>query len=316
MLLALVDEREPVRRFDLAEWAAALARWPKEVRDLRPLSVSAVHATLLAERADAAIAELYHREQLLLKPSHGRYELSPAGRREARRLRQAGLAKAQRALGRRAPRASGRAASRERADADGTDRRMLPGWAQGLTVGTWRPFEPIAVAPTQTPAPFTWDAEDKDAEIREHAEVLNRLHTALQAAGIASIRGTTRPACDLAFGPSRGVLTIVEAKSLPTGSDEHQMRVGLGQVLEYREELTATIPGRIRAIVAVPRPPDRQALWRRVYHSADVELLTVGPHARAPQGPDRPVDRAPRSLRRQSAQLSSEPRMTRRWKSN
>jgi len=110
--------------------------------------------------------------------------------------------------------------------------------------------------------------------------VLNRLHTALQAAGITSIRGTTRPACDLAFGPSRGVLTIVEAKSLPTGSDEHQMRVGLGQVLEYREELTATIPGRIRAIVAVPRPPDRQALWRRACRSADVELLTVGPATR------------------------------------
>ena len=25
---------------------------------------------------------------------------------------------------------------------------MLPGWAHGLAVGTWRPFEPIAVAAT------------------------------------------------------------------------------------------------------------------------------------------------------------------------
>ena len=94
---------------------------------------------------------------------------------------------------------------------------MLPGWAQGLTVGTWRPFEPIAVAATHTPAPFTWDAEDKDAETREHAEVLNRLHTVLRAAGIASIRGTIRPACDLAFRPSRGVLTIVEARACRPG---------------------------------------------------------------------------------------------------
>ena len=75
------------------------------------------------------------------------------------------------------------------------------------------------------------------------------------------------------------------------------MRVGLGPVLEYREELTATIPGRIRAIVAVPRPPDRQALWRRACDSADVERADRGAgHTGGPVGPHRPVDSAPRLL--------------------
>jgi hypothetical protein len=76
------------------------------------------------------------------------------------------------------------------------------------------------------------------------------------------------------------VLTIVEAKSLPPGSDEQQMRIALGQLLEYRAELGSNVSGRIRAIIAVPRPPDRQALWRTACQSANVELLTVGPATR------------------------------------
>jgi hypothetical protein len=120
---------------------------------------------------------------------------------------------------------------------------------------------------------------DKDAQTQEHADVLNRLNDVLRAAGVAVVYGTGRPACDLAFRTSRG-LTIVEAKSLPKGSDEHQMRVGLGQILQYRAEVAEHVKGRIRPVLAVARAPERLGTWRAACGAAGAELLVVGAAAR------------------------------------
>ena len=85
----------------------------------------------------------------------------------------------------------------------------------------------------------------------------------------------SRPACDLAY-IRRRALVIVEAKSLPRGSDDHQIRLGLGQVLDYRADLSAGQDLRVKAILAVPRTPERAATWRRACERADVTLLIVG----------------------------------------
>lgn len=123
----------------------------------------------------------------------------------------------------------------------------------------------------------------------------------LSRAGIQDLGSSTQhPACDLAFLRC-GTLTIIEAKSLPSGSDEHQMSVGLGQLLQYRAALegsdglrrwlerlmvasaTHSVPSprgdqpvqRVHAFLAVPRRPSRSRTWQRACEDADVKLLVV-----------------------------------------
>src|SRR4051794_12667152 len=85
VLVTLTDEREPVRRYELAERAVAAGRWPREVREQRPLATSPTHPTHLAERVDATIGQM-HRDGLLERPRRGYYTLSATGRRRAREL--------------------------------------------------------------------------------------------------------------------------------------------------------------------------------------------------------------------------------------
>lgn len=273
VLLTLAHERHPVRRYDLAERAVNARRWPRELRDQKPLSPNATHRNShLAERVDATIGQM-HRDGLLERPRHGYYTLSAAGRRQAREL---GPVRAGARTPSRATQAPRRAASTRPAAASPAPAGPLPTWALQMPVGCWQPFEPITAPKTKTPEPFTWDTDEKDAQTQEHADVLNRLNDVLRAAGVEVVYGTTRPACDLAFRTRRG-LTIVEAKSLPKGSDEHQMRVGLGQVLQYRADLAEHMRTRIRPIVAVPRAPDRLATWRAACEAAGAALVVVGP---------------------------------------
>lgn len=275
VLLTLADERHPVRRYELAERAAAAGRFARELREQRPLSTNPTHPTHLAERVDATIGQM-HRDGLLERPRRGYYALSSVGRRRARELGQARAAARKPARATRTPQ---RTTPTRTAAAGGAPAGPLPTWAVRMPVGRWQPFKPITAPKTKTPAPFTWDADDKDAQTQEHADVLNRLNDVLRAAGVEVICGTGRPACDLAFRTGRG-LTIVEAKSLPRGSDEHQMRVGLGQVLQYRAELAEHMKTRIRPILAVPRAPDRPATWRAACEAAGAALVVVGPATR------------------------------------
>jgi hypothetical protein len=271
VLLTLAGERDPVRRYELAERTIAAGRWSRELRQQRPLATSPTHSTHLAERADATIGQM-HREGLLERPSRGRYKLSRDGQRRARALSDMSLTKG-------APARAVAQSPRPRAGLSKPTPDLLPRWAMGMSVGRWRPFTPLAPVAKRAPAPFTWDTDAKDAETQEHADVLNRLYRLLQSAEVSVVCGTTRPACDLAFKTRAGI-TIVEAKSLPNGSDDHQMRVGLGQVLEYRAELSNHVDRPIHAIVAVPRAPDRAATWRSACDGAGVTLLVVGPATR------------------------------------
>lgn len=264
----------PVRRYELAERTVAAGRWPRDLREQRPLATNPTHPTHLAERVDATIGQMY-RDGLLVRPRRGYYALSTAGRRRARKL---GKARAAVRTPARAPRRPVHTTS-TRAATSPAPHGGLPTWAVQLPVGRWQSFEPIIAPKTAAPAPSTWDAEGKDAETQEHANVLNRLNDVLRAAGVDVVYSIGRPACDLAFRAGGG-LTIVEAKSLPKGSDEHQMRVGLGQVLQYRAELAEGVRTRIRPIVAVPRAPDRAATWRAACAAAGVALLVVGPATR------------------------------------
>lgn len=246
LLVSLLADREPVRRYELAERPLSSRRWSRRERTRPSASSEATHREHLAERADAAIDHLYHQDKLLERPRRGYYCLNAAGRREARKL--PALPKP-------------------------TVRPALPVWARTAKVGSWKRYVPPATITTHSPAPFTWDAEDKDANTQEHVDTLNTLNAILEQAEIEAVEGMSRPNCDLAYVHRRG-LVIIEAKSLPRGSDDHQMRLGLGQVLDYRANLSAgkEYP-HVKAILAVPRTPERVATWQRACEDAHVTLL-------------------------------------------
>jgi hypothetical protein len=78
--------------------------------------------------------------------------------------------------------------------------RELPRWARELPVGSWRPYRPPLEVRSAAPEAFTWDADEKDAHTREHAEVLTRLAEVLARAKCPPVEGHYgRLACDLLF---------------------------------------------------------------------------------------------------------------------
>jgi hypothetical protein len=280
VLLTLRGQREPVRRYALVEHAIAARPWPAQLRDQKPLATNPTHRTHLGERVDATVGRLYA-DGLLERPRRGWYTLSAKGRREAHKL----TAGATPPGGGTQTHPPGGAAAKPAGDGKNSGAATgqglgLPSWAAALPVGRWRPYVPRHGLTTRPPEPFSWLADEKDAQTQQHADVLNRLYAVLARAGIAPVEGTRPPACDLMFRSRAGGLTVVEAKSLPTGADEHQMRLGVGQVLEYRRKLADRIDMEVRAILAVPRAPRDAATWRRVCEDAGVTLLVAGPATR------------------------------------
>lgn len=261
-----------MRRFDLVERIATSRDWPPQLRHQPPLATSPTHSTHLGERTDATVGRMFA-DGLLDRPRRGYYALSAAGRREARK----------RAAATKRPPGTGSLRGAARPTGAGGQAPSAPGplpvWAHEIGVGRWRPFEPISAPTTAAPTPFSWDADEKDAQTQEHHDVLNRLHAVLRRAGVDVAYSTARPACDLAFRVGE-TFTFVEAKSLPPGSDEHQLRLGLGQAIQYRTALADEVGGAVRAVLAVPRAPAQDRLWRRACQSADVTLLVVGPATR------------------------------------
>src|SRR4051794_7096672 len=174
VLVTLADERGPVRRYELAERAVAAGRWPRELREQRPLATNPTHPSHLGERVDATIGQM-HRDGLLDRPRRGYYVLSGAGRRQARKLSRERARQVSRVPAR-ARRSAPRASSPSAPNGGGAVGAALPRWAIRMPVGRWQPFAPISAPTTRAPQPFTWDADDKDAETQQHADVLNRLY--------------------------------------------------------------------------------------------------------------------------------------------
>jgi hypothetical protein len=284
VLLELLGDGTAVQRSVVVGRTIIENRWTRAVREQRPLGTDPAQATHLGQRIYETVGQM-HADGLLDKPRRGYYLLSADGRRAARSLR-----------GRRsvdsegAPVRAARHSSRARRPAavDGLKeervalgaKRTLPNWVSELKVGRWRPYRTPTDITSATPEPFTWASEDKDAHTQEHADVLTRLDSILRSAGTTAVEGVGRPPCDLAFEARDGTLVIVEAKSLPKGSEPHQMRLGIGQAIEYRAEISDHVGTSPRAILAVPRAPARAALWRRACADAGLELLVVGPATR------------------------------------
>jgi hypothetical protein len=69
-------------------------------------------------------------------------------------------------------------------------------------------------------------------------------------------------------------VVVIEAKSLPADGETHQLRVGLGQLFEYRAVLSEA-GADVRLVLAVPRVPKRAEIWRAACADGRVELLAI-----------------------------------------
>jgi len=91
---------------------------------------------------------------------------------------------------------------------------------------------------------------------RAHARLQNEFAAELARRGLVPLSpGPDDPQFDLAWLQPDGTLVVVEVKSLSDETEVHQLRIGLGQVIEYRWNLTARHSGQVRSVLHVEREP-------------------------------------------------------------
>lgn len=133
-----------------------------------------------------------------------------------------------------------------------------------------RPYRPADIAATVAERdPFPIDPAIVERGLRSHALLQNDLADAVHAAGFEPESPNGSTLFDLAWREDE-VLWVAEVKSLTRTNEERQLRLGLGQVLRYRQ-LLAGHAREVRAMLYVERRP-RDAAWIDVCASVDVVL--------------------------------------------
>ncbi|MGW5555601.1 hypothetical protein ACWER9_00065 [Micromonospora sp. NPDC003944] len=92
-------------------------------------------------------------------------------------------------------------------------------------------------APVDLPAQRSFDADAYRAGVNEHDRLCRALIDQLGAEGIRAGAGLHDVPVDLAWRDADGRQFIAEVKSVVGGNEVEQLRLGLGQVLEYRHLL-------------------------------------------------------------------------------
>jgi hypothetical protein len=114
----------------------------------------------------------------------------------------------------------------------------------------------------RTSAPLFSDplsTNEVDRSLAAHAKVQNGLHGVLEQNHIKSWSPERdEPDYDLAWVRGKTYF-VAEVKSLSEKNEAKQLRLGLGQVLDYQDALRGSHPS-VRAILAVERAP-RDSRW-------------------------------------------------------
>lgn len=125
-------------------------------------------------------------------------------------------------------------------------------------------------ASTSKRDPFTIDPAVVDRGVQGHATTQNALAAFIESRGWTPRSPRARePQYDLAWREPTG-LGVAEVKSLTRKNEEQQLRLGLGQVLRYRQVLM-TVSASVRAVLAVERKPS-DASWPKLCRSLGVVL--------------------------------------------
>lgn len=128
--------------------------------------------------------------------------------------------------------------------------------------------------------PFSVDPALVERGLRGHTDTQNELASVLSDAGIQPRRGLPLLNFDLAW-QKNGTVFVAEVKSITSENEEHQLRLGLGQVLHYRQRLAALGHDRVVAVLVPERQP-RDPSWRELCQDLGVVLLCRNEFKRAP----------------------------------
>jgi len=119
---------------------------------------------------------------------------------------------------------------------------------------------------------FERDPDVVDRGLEGHRLTLKKLAAAVYAHGISPHEGIDSCRYDLAWMTPAGSLYVAEVKSLSGQNEKAQLRLGLGQVLDYAQFLEAaghTVTGTVLAVERAPR--DKR--WVDICKRAGVALV-------------------------------------------
>jgi hypothetical protein len=137
------------------------------------------------------------------------------------------------------------------------------------------PPRPSPVSPAE---PFDVDPDLIDRALAAHHETVDRLARWVISRGFSPrlpIPG--EPLYDLGWFEG-DMLFVAEVKSITSANEEQQLRLGLGQVLRYREQLRRAYPiaSDVRALLVPEREPSDTS-WDRTCESCGVDVLVPSP---------------------------------------
>ncbi|MFI0899091.1 EVE domain-containing protein [Streptomyces sp. NPDC020983] len=134
---------------------------------------------------------------------------------------------------------------------------------------------------TTIPAPALPSAPDPALmaqTLSKHRQLQNALAQQVRDRGYHPLSPTaTDPAFDLAWH-QEDTLTVTEVKSLRLENESHQLRTGVGQLLDYVDQLSARSP-QVRGVLWVERAPTEDR-WIGICERAGIVLAWPGTEAR------------------------------------
>ena len=121
----------------------------------------------------------------------------------------------------------------------------------------------------ETPV-WEYDPSERDRATLEHRLVENWLISRVREEGLSPIDAVRGPQFDLAWLIGE-TLVICEVKTT-SGDEVKQLRLGLGQLLHYRAQVTREIPGIVRAALLVGSQP-QDGIWQDLCEGLGIVLF-------------------------------------------
>lgn len=149
------------------------------------------------------------------------------------------------------------------------------GPARPLTIPHTRlssPYRRATVTRSERSEPFAVDPDVIDRGLQGHVDTQNQLEAAAAAAGMATFSpGPADLNFDLAWRQMDGTVFVAEVKSLTASNQTGQIRLGLGQILDYAHALR-NVGEQVVAVLAVEAEP-QSGRWLDVCASVGVQLV-------------------------------------------
>jgi hypothetical protein len=156
-----------------------------------------------------------------------------------------------------------------RAVVGATHHRPSGGARQTGPGDTYRP----ALAPRlEQPDPFSVDPSVVERGLMSHARLQNFLVEILESHGrSARSPGPSDAPWDVLW-VTGDEIWVAEVKSLTDKNEERQLRLGLGQLLRYRQRLSSESSSPVRGLMLVEREPT-DPTWIGLCESLDIQML-------------------------------------------